>query len=78
MEPPTKRRKPAPRRSSNGIYYRSRDQWLLRREFDPDSGKRLSEIVAKEGPLPVGAHTWKCKTGGQWQDHTLTVTCSDQ
>ena len=33
-----------------------------------------THVVAREGPLPVGANTWKVRGDGKWQKHTLTVT----
>ena len=43
--------------------YTPKDRWLLRPEFTPDSGKCSAYIEAKEGPLPVGAHTWQVADG---------------
>ena len=64
-------------KNANGMYcyrYTLQGRWQLRSEFKPEEHQCSAYIATKEGPLPVGAHTWKCKTGGQWQDHTLTVT----
>ena len=68
-------------KNADGMYcYRHTpaDQWFLSNEFTPDKPKCAASIAAKEGPLPVGAHTWKCyvNTDGEWkwEDHTLTVT----
>ena len=30
--------------------------------------------MAKEGPLPVGAHTWDVSGEDDWEDRMLTVT----
>jgi len=49
-----------------------KDKWYLHSEFTPDKGNNHSNIVAKEGPLPVGAHTWQV-WGGKWVERTLTV-----
>ena len=49
-------------------------RWFLWKEFTPDDSACNAAIVAKEGPLPVGAHTWRVFSGGQWEEHTLTVT----
>eukprot|EP01045_Picozoa_sp_COSAG04_P039527 COSAG04_NODE_11128_length_729_cov_0.696825_1_plen_223_part_01 len=35
------------------------DKWFLRGEFKPDENSAVAYIVATEGPLPVGAHTWR-------------------
>ena len=62
-------------KNDSGRYcYRSvKDEaWLLRAEFTPDGDACNAAIVAKEGPLPVGAHTWQV-WDGSWQERTLTV-----
>eukprot|EP01045_Picozoa_sp_COSAG04_P051996 COSAG04_NODE_21920_length_364_cov_1.362264_1_plen_101_part_01 len=49
-------------KNARGMYcYRHtpKDQWLLNSKFTPDKGNNHSNIEAKEGPLPVGAHTWQ-------------------
>ena len=48
------------------------DKWYLNTEFSPDEDLCTANIVAKEGPLPVGAHTWRVYSGGL-KDFTLTV-----
>ena len=52
--------------------------WFLRDKFTPDKTTCSAYIVAKEGPLPVGAHTWQLgpSTLGTegWEGRTLTVT----
>ena len=63
-------------KNTSGMYcYRHtpKDRWLLSNEFKPDSGINTAYIVAKEGPLPVGAHTWRVAVGCEWVDRTLTV-----
>ena len=65
-------------KNAKGMYcyrYAPRDQWLLRPEFKPDDGGSSGNIVAKEGPLPVGAHTWWVPddSGTKLVDGTLTV-----
>ena len=67
-------------KNAKGMYcYRHApaDKWLLWDWFTPDDPKSNARIVAKEGPLPVGAHTWQLGpstlgTAG-WEGHTLTV-----
>ena len=71
-------------KNANGMYcYRHtpRDEWCLWNEFTPDSDLASGYIVAKEGPLPVGAHTWQVAPddiNGDWEDHTLTVAALQQ
>ena len=63
-------------KNARGMYcYRHTplDKWLLRNMFRPDSGVHNGDIVAKEGPLPVGARTWRVWDGGKFVDGTLTV-----
>ena len=70
-------------KNANGRYcYRHapREQWLLDDRFEPDNGSCVAHIVAKEGPLPVGAHTWQVPPsavgkpkGSGFVDRTLTV-----
>ena len=49
------------------------DQWLLSGTFTPDEGACNASIAAKDGPLPIGAHTWTVADGGKPVDGTLTV-----
>ena len=63
-------------KNPKGMYcYRhtATDKWFLRGSFDPDSDRSVANIVAKEGPLPVGAHTWQVVVDGKHVDGTLTV-----
>ena len=65
-------------KNARGMYcYRRstwREQWFLNDEFTPDLDSRAASIVAKEGPLPVGAHTWQVLVAaGKWVGRTLTV-----
>ena len=63
-------------KNANGMYcyrYMPTDQWLINNKFTPDEGYCTAYIVAKEGPLPVGAHTWQVYDGKEWVDGTLTV-----
>ena len=63
-------------KNASGMYCYRRvptDRWFLRNQFTPDSDNCTASIVAKEGPLPVGAHTWQVGVGGKWVDRTLTV-----
>ena len=39
--------------------YTPRDQWRLSDRHRPDEDLSDAYIVAKEGPLPVGARTWQ-------------------
>eukprot|EP01045_Picozoa_sp_COSAG04_P020178 COSAG04_NODE_2040_length_4948_cov_1.674572_2_plen_190_part_00 len=65
-------------KNASGYYcyrYTPGDKWLLDSDFSPtESTCAGGMIVAKEGPLPVGAHTWRVDDGkGGWKDGTLTV-----
>ena len=63
-------------KNAEGMYcyrYTPRDQWYLRDRFTPDEDSCVAAIVAKEGPLPVGARTWLVWIGGKFVDRTLTV-----
>ena len=63
-------------KNASGMYcYRHtpKDQWFLSTEFTPDKDVANAYIVAKEGPLPVGAHTWQVYGNDGWEDGTLTV-----
>ena len=63
-------------KNANGRYcyrYTPRDKWYLNYEFTPDEGTCMADIVANEGPLPVGAHTWQVRKDSKWVDGTLTV-----
>ena len=63
-------------KNARGKYcYRARpwDKWLLWTEFTPDESTCNAYIVAREGLLPVGAHTWRCWVDGKFVDGTLTV-----
>ena len=48
--------------------------WQLRDMFKPDEARSSGNIVANEGPMPIGAHTWQCWVDKKWVEHTLTVT----
>ena len=68
-------------KNANGRYcYRliASNKWNLGSKFEPDKDRCTASIVAKEGPLPVGAHTWQLgptdiRIAG-WEGRTLTVT----
>ena len=63
-------------KNASGYYcYRHtpQDQWRLSDKARHDEDSCAAHIVAKEGPLPVGAHTWQVTDGGEWLDRTLTV-----
>eukprot|EP01045_Picozoa_sp_COSAG04_P002215 COSAG04_NODE_78_length_28355_cov_17.016457_18_plen_135_part_00 len=53
--------------------YTPTDTWFLAGEFHPDEDSPNAKIVAKEGLLPIGAHTWQCWDDGEFVDGTLTV-----
>ena len=58
--------------------YAPKDRWLLSSHFTSDKDKCAAYIVATEGPLPVGAHTWKSFEAigpkpWPWKDFTFTV-----
>ena len=65
-------------KNDKGMYcyrYTPGDEWFLNTKFTPDEDVGAAYIEAKEGPLPVGAHTWRVwVTRGEWADCTLTVT----
>ena len=51
-----------------------KDRWRLGVDADHKSTTCWANIVAKEGPLPVGAHTWDVSGEDDWEDRMLTVT----
>ena len=53
--------------------YTPKDQWCLNGTHKPAEYVGVAFKVAKEGPLPVGAHTWKVYVDSKWVDGTLTV-----
>ena len=53
--------------------YTPADMWLIDDRFETDDSTCNANIVAKEGLLPVGAHTWQVAADGKWVDGTLTV-----
>ena len=53
--------------------YKATDSWRLSDKARHDEDASMAKIVAKEGPLPVGAHTWQVASRGEWVDGTLTV-----
>ena len=61
------------RRGQRWYRYKT-DRWHLASEHRPAAAHANGAyIVAKEGPLPVGAHAWKIRKGSQWVDAALTV-----
>ena len=64
-------------KNASGRYcfrYTRKDKWILtddKEDFAKGIGN--ASIVAKQGPLPVGAHTWQCWVDEKWVDSTLTV-----
>ena len=64
-------------KNARGMYcyrYMPRDEWFLRDEFTTDESACYAAIEAEEGPLPVGAHTWRVSGDNDWEEHALTVT----
>ena len=62
--------------SGNYCYrYTPLDKWFLSGTFTPDEDRCIAAIAAKEGPLPVGAHTWQVPddSGTRFVAGTLTV-----
>ena len=54
--------------------YTPQDKWMLTDDTaDFAKGVSTAAIVAKEGPLPVGAHTWQVWDGSNWADGMLTL-----
>jgi hypothetical protein len=58
--------------------YEQEDKWFLRDEHLPNSDACISSIASAEGPLPIGAQTWRVGpailgTAG-WEGRTFTVT----
>ena len=68
---------PASTAAGNSYIYRSTwmDEWRVGSTHSPDEYDCAGFIEAREGPLPVGAHTWKCWDfdQGKWEEGTLTV-----
>eukprot|EP01046_Picozoa_sp_COSAG06_P040264 COSAG06_NODE_4852_length_3906_cov_4.946677_5_plen_202_part_00 len=54
--------------------YEPQDKWLLSPEHTPGKSACYSWIVSTEGPLPIGAQTWRCWVDGKWVDGSLSVT----
>jgi hypothetical protein len=54
--------------------YEPTNKWFLRNEHLPDSDLSNSWIASAEGPLPIGAQTWRCHVDGKWVDGSLSVT----
>ena len=54
--------------------YEPKDKWFLSTVNTPDSDTANSSIVSAEGPLPIGAQTWRCHVDGEWVDGSLSVT----
>ena len=55
----------------------ARGRWFLRNQHTPDSAICSSYIKSVEGPLPVGAQTWRWRDGGRdgkWTDRSMSVT----
>ena len=53
------------------------DRWFFRDRFKPDDAACHAQIVAPQGPLPVGARAWKVADiagSKQLVERTLTVT----
>ena len=61
-------------KNANGRYCYRRvpaDKWYLNNKFTPESAMAVAAVVAKAGPLPVGAHTWQVAPSGS---RVLTLT----
>ena len=54
--------------------YEPTDRWYLNAEHTPDSGACFSAIESAEGPLPIGAQTWRCYVDGECVERSLSVT----
>ena len=68
-------------KNANGKYcyrYTFEQAWRVGPDHSPNKDSCSGHIVAKEGPLPVGAHTWLCWVDSDWKEHTLTVTLQAQ
>ena len=65
-------------KNASGMYcyrYKATDSWRVGPDHSPDSSTSSAAIVAKEGPLPVGAHTWRVADGkGGWLQGGRTLT----
>ncbi len=64
-------------KNASGRYcyrYTPTDSWRVGLDHNPDKDWCNGVIVAKEGPLPVGAHTWRVSGDNDWEEHALTVT----
>jgi hypothetical protein len=54
--------------------YEPNDEWLLSDKHTPDEDAATSWIASAEGPLSIGAQTWRCYVDGEWVDRSLSVT----
>ena len=61
--------------------YEPEDAWCLSDEHTPDSNTCISYIASAEGPLPIGAQTWRIApsaigkpAGSGFVDISFTVT----
>ena len=63
-------------KNASGRYcyrYTPGDKWLLGDE--PHDTSCDANVIAPEGPLPVGTRTWNCWIDDVgWENHTLMVT----
>ena len=57
----------------NCYRYKATDSWRVGSTHSPNNEICNSRIVAKEGPLPVGAHTWWVYHSMRWKERKLTV-----
>ena len=63
-------------KNANGMYlyyHQPKKRWFLRNQCLPEQDGAAVFFDAPEGPLPVGAHIWKCWIDREWVDRTLTV-----
>eukprot|EP01046_Picozoa_sp_COSAG06_P040261 COSAG06_NODE_4852_length_3906_cov_4.946677_2_plen_344_part_00 len=54
--------------------YEPTEKWFLSTVNTPDKSACTSSIVSAEGPLPIGAQTWRCYVDGEWVKRSLSVT----
>ena len=50
-----------------------RDRWFLNEKHTPNTNSCAAYIDSAKGPLPTGAHSWKCVIDDKWVERTVTV-----
>ena len=60
-------------------YHCDGDRWVLKDKFSPSWSQHMDiktsvYIKAPDGPLPLGAHAWKCRVRREWRTETVVVT----